>query len=398
MKSYSKDKSYKRSPGQIGRAILYNMRSFTFIILCLLAIHALSQNILPNSGFETPVHSLGNRWQQPTGQYEHYELSSDHAANGNYYNGICMYSSRPNEYFLVPLLERLVAGRTYHLSMNVRVWEDKCFAHHELDRLGILFDSVRHDVSIPFYAFDTPSVELELNIVDPHHWYEVSGTYIANGSERYMMIGNFFGRPEREVDPLLVDVQMGTETKKGKKNSGKKKEKELEAFRQAVNREMRAADPAMDTGAYFMLRFYFDDICLALLNENGEYSCRDSARSVPPKTGDVIVGKQINFETDRSTLLESSFLELEAWVELLQANKDLRIRIDGHTDDTGDPGHNVRLSEERANAVLNYLIDHGISADRLTFNGYGSTKPVANNRTEEGRAANRRVEFVVLAH
>ena len=374
------------------------MRSFLFVIACILAFYSIGQNILPNSGFETPVHSIGNRWQQPVGQYGHYEMNSGFAANGNYYSGICMYSSRPNEYFFVPLLERLVAGRTYHLSMQVRVWEDKCVAYQELDQLGILFDSIRHDVSTPFYAFNTPSVELELNVVDPHHWYEVSGTYVANGSERYMMIGNFFDRPERGSDPLLVDVQMGTETKKEKKRSGKKKEKELEAFREAVNREIRAADPALDTGAYFMLRFYFDDICLALMNENGEYSCRDSAQPVVPKTGDVIVGKQINFEIDRSTLLESSYAGIEAWVGILQTNQGLLIRIDGHTDDTGDPAHNVQLSEERANSVLDYLIDHGISADRLTFNGYGATEPVADNGTEEGRSANRRVEFVVLAH
>lgn len=374
------------------------MRSFTFIVLCQLAIHSLGQNILPNNGFESPVHSIGNRWQQPTGQYEHYELSSDNAANGNYYNGICMYSSRPNEYFFVPLLEHLVAGRSYHLSMQVRVWKDKCIAHEELDHLGILFDSVRHDVSIPFYAFNEPSLELELNIDDPQHWYEVSGTYTANGSERYMMIGNFFHRQEGELDPLLVDVDMSAEPKKGKKNSSRKKEKEMEAFRNAVNREMRASDPALDTGAYFMVRFYFDDICLALLNDSGQYSCRDNSLPAPPKAGDVIVGKHINFETDRSTFLESSNIELEAWVEILQANQGLLIRINGHTDDTGDPAHNVQLSEERANAVLNYFVYHGVSTERLTSKGYGSTDPVSDNGTEEGRAANRRVEFVVLAH
>lgn len=397
MKLYVKEKSYRRSPGQIGRAFLLNRRSILGVLICMLANYSIGQNILPNSGFETPVHSIGNRWQQPTGQYEHYELNNDFAANGNYYSGICMYSSEPNEYFFVPLMEHLISGKTYHISMNVRIWEGKCIAYEELDSIGVLFDSVRHDVSTPFYSFNEPSLKLEMDIIDPHQWFEIQETYIANGSERYMMIGNFFDPPKRSMDPLLVDVDMGTELKNEKKGSKRKKERDNKAFRDAVNREMRAADPSLDTGAYFRVRFYFDDICLALIDESGQYSCRDNALPSSPKSGDVIVGKHINFETDRSTLLESSYLELNTWIDLLHTNPNIEIQVNGHTDDTGDRVHNLQLSEERANVVMAYLVSQGISAERVSYRGYGSSKPISDNGTKEGRAANRRVEFVILA-
>ncbi|MCB0381694.1 MAG: OmpA family protein, partial [Flavobacteriales bacterium] len=74
----------------------------------------------------------------------------------------------------------------------------------------------------------------------------------------------------------------------------------------------------------------------------------------------------------------------------------VKVAIHGHTDNVGDAKENLLLSENRAKAVFNYLILEDINPARLSFKGFGSTKPIANNNTDEGKAKNRRTEFVVV--
>jgi len=80
-------------------------------------------------------------------------------------------------------------------------------------------------------------------------------------------------------------------------------------------------------------------------------------------------------------------------VIFLQKNPQWYVEIQGHTDSTGPKAWNDTLSQMRADSVMNYLVSHGISASRLTANGYGSSEPVASNDTAEGRQQNRRVDF-----
>lgn len=79
---------------------------------------------------------------------------------------------------------------------------------------------------------------------------------------------------------------------------------------------------------------------------------------------------------------------------MLTTESNLVVSIEGHTDDTGTPAHNRLLSQQRAEAVVAALVGRGIAAGRLSATGWGQEKPVADNRTEEGRARNRRVEIV----
>jgi len=83
-------------------------------------------------------------------------------------------------------------------------------------------------------------------------------------------------------------------------------------------------------------------------------------------------------------------------VKLLQQNADLKLRVEGHTDSQGNGAANQALSEKRAQAVVAWLTGKGISASRLTAKGFGATKPVADNSTDDGRAKNRRVELVKM--
>ena len=129
----------------------------------------------------------------------------------------------------------------------------------------------------------------------------------------------------------------------------------------------------------------------------------DPARSdgCPSK---VVVGRnrieileKIQFETGKSKIRSVSFGLLDLIVKVLQDYPDIRlVEVAGHTDNTGPEATNMKLSQARAEAVMVYFAQHGVDASRLVARGYGPSRPLADNGSDEGRAANRRVEFVIL--
>ncbi len=102
----------------------------------------------------------------------------------------------------------------------------------------------------------------------------------------------------------------------------------------------------------------------------------------------------INFETGKSEIKPESVPTIDQIVDMLKQNPGLKISIEGHTDNVGNAQSNQSLSESRAKSVMNALTSKGISVSRLTSKGWGATKPVADNGTEDGKAKNRRVEIV----
>jgi OmpA-OmpF porin, OOP family len=109
---------------------------------------------------------------------------------------------------------------------------------------------------------------------------------------------------------------------------------------------------------------------------------------------DGFVALYVNFDTGKATIRPDSARTLDDAAAALKVAAALRVEVAGHTDNVGSPEANLRLSQERAQAVMAALVGRGIKADRLTAKGYGQTTPVADNRSEEGRAKNRRVELV----
>jgi outer membrane protein OmpA-like peptidoglycan-associated protein len=107
-------------------------------------------------------------------------------------------------------------------------------------------------------------------------------------------------------------------------------------------------------------------------------------------------GIKIMFDTDSDKLQDASFPILDEVASVLSQNERLRVRVEGHTDNTGKADHNKDLSTRRAASVREYLVSHGIVAERLESTGCGQDVPVAANDTEDNRAMNRRVEFVIL--
>lgn len=106
------------------------------------------------------------------------------------------------------------------------------------------------------------------------------------------------------------------------------------------------------------------------------------------------IALDIHFDTGKSTIKPESEPIIEQIVKLLKENSDLKLSVEGHTDNVGDAKSNLKLSDDRAKSVVAALTKSGVAASRLSAAGFGQDRPVADNRSEEGRAKNRRVELV----
>lgn len=111
-----------------------------------------------------------------------------------------------------------------------------------------------------------------------------------------------------------------------------------------------------------------------------------------------IILKNVLFKSGSSSLLESSFIELDQLLYLMKENLSLKIQINGHTDNVGSEASNQLLSTNRAKSVYDYLVQHQADAKRLSYKGYGMSKPIDSNETESGRQNNRRTEFEILGN
>jgi outer membrane protein OmpA-like peptidoglycan-associated protein len=104
------------------------------------------------------------------------------------------------------------------------------------------------------------------------------------------------------------------------------------------------------------------------------------------------------FEVNQSSVKLESKETLSKFAEIVNKYEDTDILIEGHTDSTGSEDHNLELSRRRAQSVANYLATLQVSPTRFTIMGYGESQPITSNDTEEGRAANRRVEIAIVAN
>lgn len=120
------------------------------------------------------------------------------------------------------------------------------------------------------------------------------------------------------------------------------------------------------------------------------------APAAPAPIRDVVVLKGVNFATNSARLTPESTSVLDEVVAALQKRTEIRAEVAGHTDNRGTPAANQKLSQARAESVRTYLVSKGVAADRLTARGYGQDSPIADNKTENGRATNRRVELRAL--
>jgi len=116
--------------------------------------------------------------------------------------------------------------------------------------------------------------------------------------------------------------------------------------------------------------------------------------ALAPVAPQKLVMEGVNFDFDKAVIRQEDIPKLDRDVATLKEWGDVKVEVAGHTCNIGTDEYNMGLSQRRADAVRNYLISQGISADRLTAKGYGESQPIADNATREGRVQNRRVELV----
>ncbi|MCS6975220.1 MAG: OmpA family protein [Cyclobacteriaceae bacterium] len=220
-----------------------------------------------------------------------------------------------------------------------------------------------------------------------------------------------FSLPTEKQVKLFSSYVYGTVTDRV---TGKPLKARIELFDVEKNERIAVVNSDSVTGKYLMVLTRGAEYALYVSREgyifrslNFNYTDPESLQKAqepveqniildPIQAGSVTVLKNIFFDTDSYELKEKSITELERVIRFLKENPTVRIEISGHTDNTGQPAYNQKLSENRALSVYNYLVSNNIDKSRILSRGYGQTQPIASNETPEGRQQNRRIEFRVL--
>ena len=361
------------------------IRLLFFISLgCLLTLQ--SQNLVKNPSFEQFVDcpkKLGNfntdviDWSTPTeGSTDYFNgcsqamgtpenFNGTQPANfGKGYAGLYLYAPDDyREYLQAELSEPLVKDKKYAISFYVSLAERSDFAVKEF---GVLFSKeplqvpIKKELSkrILFQQKNNVYHSLEIGYTnfyrDTKDWILVHTEFVARGSEHYLTLGNFKTNAKTRL----------FKTKKYAKQ-----------------------------GAYY----YID-----MISVQGTHTAdgnQDLASEVFEKQDfeldKIHVFQNVLFYFDKFALLDSAKMEVGRIFDYLEQDTTLRIEINGHTDNIGSDQYNLALSNKRAKAVADYLIELGFSRDRIQWNGYGGTRPETENTTNSGRQKNRRVEFVI---
>jgi len=289
------------------------------------------------------------------------------------YVGIAIYDINLDyrEYIGTRLKDSLKKDSLYCISMFISL-ADK--AKYATNAIGFLLtkEKIKYQYMTVLPYNSTKKRISKVVINDMEIWVEIKTWFRAKGGEQYLIIGNF----ENDKNTKLITIKK--------------------------NRRSR------DNFSYY----YIDNISLYPINDTTECRCykdeivenkgiaKDSSQNIfnseKIKQGESIVLKNVYFKINKSDLLPNSFAELNKLADYLKSNPAVKIEISGHTDNTGMETKNKELSKARAKSVYNYLLSKGVKKENIIYIGYGSSKPIADNSTEEGRSVNRRVEIKIL--
>lgn len=273
-----------------------------------------------------------------------------------------------HEYVQAELKEPLQAGVRY----IAEVWALRAVKSNDAsNNIGLLFTEAPISTRDRLPLHITPTVNEEKLIKGG--WHKVRGVFDATGTERFVIIGNFYGDDATQHE----------------------------------------RQPQGERGAYY----FIDDVSVRVAPPGTALTPKPK-ESLPPPPRPVVpdhvsstavdihqvepaVGTRVRldnvqFEFDKAELLPGYEKELEKLVDLMTDFPYLRVEIEGHTDDQGSDEYNLKLSDARAKAVVDYLLKKKVEQERLSWKGYGESKPLAPNDSEANRAINRRVEFRVI--
>lgn len=349
----------------------------------LAAQHAFAQNIVPNPGFERFANPpIGWSYKGAYfGQVMKYWFSATTSSpdvygpgvkvprdwadkgfgdqkphGGSGMAGLTLYgctNGKPHcrEYIEIQLAEPLVTGQTY----LVEFWTTHLKRSLQINNLGAHFTEKRIERKAEEFLEVSAQFSAKDIVEAPDgKWVKVSGTFQADKEYEYLVLGNFSDDAHTEIKQYRKDC-----------------------FNYAY--------------------YYIDDVLVKKVPPILTVPVKpDDLTRQALEPGKPILLKNIYFEFDKDELMPRSFVELNKLLTIMRENPHLVIEIIGHTDNIGDDDYNKFLSRSRAKSVIFFLLESKIAPDRLRYRGAGEKQPIATNDTEEGRAQNRRVEFVVV--
>jgi len=272
------------------------------------------------------------------------------------------------------LSKPLEAGKTYCMQFKLKLKAENAFAFNGVSVVCSKESKVFNNSEEGFKQSVVIQTHPDIVLGCREQWMIISGSFTAEGGEKYIYISNFTS--QKTLKLFKVDSTAGDYVDE--------------------------------------IYYYIDDV--VLIEETDDYKCPCNTAGcelqqvipldttpiisddifVHPKIGQKLILRNIQFETGKWTLLDASYENLDSLLELMIKFPKMRIEISGHTDNKGNKNNNETLSLNRANAVVQFLVDNGIDESRLESTGYGQNQPIDTNDTEEGRYNNRRVEFVIL--
>lgn len=351
------------------------LRYLSFLLGLFCSFDLFCQNLLQNPSFEIDSLSSGidfnpdnnftpSNWNTlpKTGGADYFSINRknnygvpnnvfgwQNAFDGHSYVGISIAKGGIDraEFIQTKLIKPLEPNKYYCFSMYVSLSENGNGSFNELDYLlskNTNLENLKHKLII--------SSKLAKS---KENWVELTSVYKAKGGEQYLTIGLFAKNPKFFYSDHKNDMFQNT-------------------------------------------YYYLDNISLTeVVDTTG---CIPHTMSASRSSFDLAIGKpltlkNINFETNSSQISESSYPELNNLVDYLKKNPIYKIEISGHTDNSGGESSNITLSGNRAKSLAQFLIQKGISGKRITYKGYGSSKPLKPNTTEENKLINRRVEIIL---
>lgn len=354
--------------------------------------------------------------------------------------------SKYAEYLQGELTEGLVAGQKYAFSIKVSLAE---MSGRAVKGLGVYFSSEKLAHTNNKALDYTPQVVSKDFITDESGWASVTGEFVAKGGEKYFTLGAFEGsstsksivtaKKENDNKRAYYYINGGSLTKVIEKDSDGDGVLDKDDACPSVAGTVKGCPDRDGDGIADK-----DDDCPDLAGVPEKKGCpleekdsdgdgvkdsKDKCPTVkgtvdgcPDRDGDGIADKddecpdtpgiallngcalskaeletikkaseKIYFNTGSATIKAESFPELDGLAKILKDHPEVEASIEGHTDSEGNDAANLKLSKARAKSVKDYLISKGVEADHLSSEGYGETKPIADNKTAEGRAQNRRV-------
>lgn len=372
---------------------------FCFLISISISDFTKSQNLVPNSSFEEFVDfskTEPGKWHkvQDSDTPDYFNLNGDKPYNNIFdkytggaspksgfgFIGIFCYRIHPSrdvknvrEFVEVSLHRTLVKDSLYSINISLLLDNESNIA---IKNFGIYFSDKFLAGSKENKMFSLkPQIEFNSSFLDStNQWITLQSFYKAGGFEKFIVIGNF--RTDRRTS--IKSIIPLTEKDRKKK-----------------------WDIASRERATY---YYVDDIIVEKAIIPKENQVTEKKVTENPDTFNIeeieidsaVVLKNIVFDFDKYDLRPESFKEINKLYNLMKNHPSVRIKLEGHTDNIGSFGFNTQLSLKRAESVATWLIQNGISPNRIEIAGYSYSNPVASNDTEEGREQNRRVVFKII--